>query len=521
MKRGVVVGLDIGTTSAKAAAYDHAGVEVAAAEQAYALHSPGPRRVEQDPDEVLAGACAVLAQVAADVAELGVAGVAVSSAMHTLLALDAAGQPLTPVVTYADTRAGAEAEALRHSSGMALYRRTGTPLHPMSWVARLQWFRAHEPQVWRAADRWVSVKEYVLWRLLGARAVDHSLASATGLLHLERLAWDEEALALAGVRAEQLGNLEPATTVLTGLTADTARSTGLPADTPFVLGAGDGVLANLGVGATRAGVVACSVGTSGAVRAVVTRPTFDAEGRLFCYALAEDLWVTGGAISNGGLVLRWLGDTVLSDVADDARRRGTDPYEALAALAGQAPPGAGGLLMLPSLTGERAPHWSSVPRGVVFGLQRHHGRPHLVRAAMEGVVHQLHAVLQLLEATGGTIGEVRATGGFAASPLWRQIMADVLGRRISVPTRGGSVFGAALLGMRALGWLGSLHEAAAFADIAHAHEPEPAAAGVHRRLQPIFDGLHGALLPAFTALAEVDDFGPAADQSQIEDPAQP
>lgn len=521
MGQGAVVGLDIGTTSAKAAAYDREGVEVAAAEQEYPLHSSGPRRVEQDPDEVLAGVCAVLGQVAGKARHLSIAAVGLSSAMHTLLALDPAGQPLTPVVTYADNRAGAEAEALRRGDGLALYRRTGTPVHPMSSVARLQWFRAHDPQTWSAADRWVSIKEFVLLRLLGNRVVDHSVASATGLLNIEQLSWDEQALDLAGVRPEQLGDLVPATAVVSGLTADAARRTGLPPDTPFVVGAGDGVLANVGVGATRPGVVACSLGTSGAVRAVVPRPTFDPEGRLFCYALADDLWAIGGAVSNGGLVLRWLRDTVLRDVADDARQRGTDPYEALTALAAQAPPGASSLLMLPSLTGERAPHWSALPRGVLFGLQRHHGRPHLVRAAMEGVVHQLHAVLRLLEIAGGEATEVRATGGFAASPLWRQIMADVLGRRISVPTRAGSVFGAALLGMRALGWLDSLHEGDGFVEIAHEHEPDPVAGAVHRRLQPVFDGLHDALLPAFTALAEADGLPRDGDEPAIEDPELP
>lgn len=506
MGRGAVIGLDIGTTSVKAAAYDREGAVVAAAEREHALHAPRPRQAEQDPDEVLAGVCDVLAQVTAEAGRggVGIAGVALSSAMHTLLALDTATQPLTPVVTYADNRAGAEAQALRQSGGLALYRRTGTPLHPMSPLAKLQWFHAHEPTIWRRADRWVTIKEYVLLRLLGTRVIDHSLASATGLLNLERLEWDEGALTLAGLCAEQLGDLVATTAVVEGLTTDAARRTGLHPDTPFVVGAGDGVLANLGLGATRPGVVACSVGTSGAVRAMVPRPTFDPAGRLFCYVLTEDLWVVGGAINNGGIVLRWLRDTMLSDVADDARQRGTDPYEALTALAATAPAGAGGLLMLPYLTGERAPHWSSLPRGVLFGLQRHHGRPHLVRAAMEGVVYQMNAVLRLLEATVGHSSEVRVTGGFAASPLWRQIMADVLQRPISVPTRSGSAFGAALLGMRALGWLDSLDESGSFVEIAHEHVPDPAAGAVHQRLQPIFDGLHDALLPAFAALADAD-----------------
>lgn len=502
-----VVGLDIGTTSVKAAAYGRDGTCLEAAYRDYPLHSPGPGRAEQDPGDILAGVCDVLAEVAAAARRRGatIAGIALSSVMHSLLAVDASTQPLTPVLTYADSRAAEQAEALRRDGGLDVYQRTGTPIHAMSPLVKLRWFRTNDPQVWRHAAGWVSVKEYVLRRLLGSRVVDHSVASATGLLDVTRLVWDEGALALAGVRTDQLGDLVPTTTLVEGLTADAVRRTGLHPATPFVVGANDGVLANLGVGAIAPGVVACSVGTSGAVRAVVPRPTLDPAGRLFCFVLSEDRWVIGGAINNGGLVLRWLLDAVLTDVAQRARQRGSDPYEDLTALAAHAPPGAGGLLMLPYLTGERAPHWSSLPRGVLFGLQRHHGRAHVVRAALEGVMYQLNTVLRMLEAAAGSVSEVRITGGFAASPLWRQVAADVFGRRICVPARAeGSAFGAALLGMRALGWIDSLDEVGARVRIDQRHTPDPAAMAVHQRLQPIFEGLYDALLPSFAALEELD-----------------
>ena len=213
----------------------------------------------------------------------------------------------------------------------------------------------------------------------------------------------------------------------------------------MVAGAGDGPLANLGLGAVHPGVAACSIGTSGALRVTVERPAVDPHGGVFCYALTEHRWVVGGAINNGGIVLDWAGHALAPDLGDH-------PAEALLDLAGRVPPGSGGLVMLPYLLGERAPHWSGLPLGAYVGLTREHRREHLVRAAIEGVCLQLALVLDSMRAAGNEVHEVRATGGFARSPLWRQILADTLGLDVRFPAgHEGSGFGAALLGMHALG----------------------------------------------------------------------
>jgi gluconokinase len=504
-----VVGLDLGTTSVKAAAYDGAGVILDSAEREYPLDSPAPGRAEQDPDVLVAEAASALGEVASALARRGVdiAAVSLSSVMHSLLAVDASGTPLTPVVTYADNRAAAEAEELRRDGGLEVYLRTGTPIHPMSPLLKLRWFQRHRRDVWDAAVRWISIKEHLLQRWTGSNVLDHSVASATGLFAAATLDWDPEALALAGVAAEQLGTLVPSTTVVdAGFTPEWSARIGVPRDTRVVVGASDGVLANLGVGAIAPGIVACSVGTSGAVRAVVDRPTFDPEGRLFCYALTPDHWVVGGATNSAGMLLRWVRDQLFPGVAEEAREAGQDPYDALVDLGASVGPGAEGLVFLPYLTGERAPHWSSLPQGVLFGLQRSHGRAHVIRAALEGVMYQLNSVLRLLEASGVHVEEVRASGGFTVSTTWVQIMADVFDRPISLPLRSeGSAFGAALLGMHALGWLGSLDEVDQFVEVGAHHDPDPAAARVHDRLQGIFERLHDALVPEYRALAEFRD----------------
>ena len=504
----MVIGVDMGTTSTKAVAFGVDGRAVASAGAGYALREPAPGHAVQDPDAIVE---AVLEAVAATVAQLAgrtVAGLSFSAAMHSLIGLSPQGGPLTPVVTWADTRAGAQAERLRSApGGTELHRRTGTPLHPMSPLPKLLWFREQEPRLWEQVTHWVGVKEYVLLRLCGSLVVDHSVASATGLLNLERLCWDEEALELAGLRPEHLAELVPGTTVLPGLLAGTASRTGLPTDTRVVVGGSDGPLANLGSGAVQPGVASCTIGTSGAVRVVVDRPVVDPLGRVFCYALAPGRWVVGGAVNNGGVVLEWAGDALAPDLGPDAQ-------EQLLELAASVPAGSGGLLMLPYLLGERAPHWSSVPQGAYVGLSRVHRREHLVRAAVEGVCLQLALVLQSMRAAGLEVKEIRASGGFARSPLWRQMLSDALGMDVGFPEgHEGSSFGAALLGMQALGLIDSIDVAEELVVVRSTARPDPADAATYASLLPVFADLYHALHPTFTSLRRLGPTLPTSPRS--------
>jgi len=490
----VVIGVDLGTTSTKAIAFDTGGRQLATASAGYPLAEPHPGWAEQDPAQILD---AVLDTVRSVVSEVDgpVAGLSFSSAMHTLIALDAAGAPLTPSLSWADSRAAEQADRLRAGpDGLALHRRTGTPIHPMAPLPKLMWFREEQPELFARVACWAGIKDYVLSRMCGALVIDQSVASGTGLLDLGTLSWDAQALRLAGIGPERLPELVPPTTRLPGLSPAIADRLGLPPATPVIAGAGDGPLANLGLGAVHPGVAACSIGTSGALRVTVERPAVDPHGGVFCYLLTEDRWVVGGAINNGGIVLEWAGNALAPDLGDH-------PVEALLDLAGRVPPGSGGLLMLPYLLGERAPHWSGLPLGAYIGLTREHRREHLIRAAIEGVCLQLALVLDSMRAAGNEVHEVRATGGFARSPLWRQILADTLGLDIRFPAgHEGSGFGAALLGMHALGLVGSLDVAADLVRIEDTVRPDPSATAVYAALRPVFADLYDALVPTFRSL---------------------
>ena len=498
----VVMGVDLGTTATKAVAYDVTGRSWGEAAAEYPLQTPEPGWAVQDPEVVLAGALSAIREAAAEARERGaiVKGLCFSAALHSLVGLDARARPLTPIITWADGRAGEQAERLRAAEGgLALHGRTGTPLHPMSPLPKLVWFREREPRLFDAVSTWVGIKELVLMRLCGERAADHSVASATGLLNLSTLEWDAEALELAGIDAGLLSSLVPATHLMDGgLTPEAAQETGLPAHTPIVIGAGDGPLANLGIGAVRPGVAACSIGTSGALRVMVEQPSVDPLGRIFCYALTEGRWVVGGAINNGGVVLQWTGDALAPDLGPHSETE-------LLELAARAPAGSGGLLMMPALLSERAPHWSPLPRGAYVGLTRAHRREHLVRAALEGVCLQLALVLGSMREAGNEVHEIRATGGFAQSPLWRQMLTDALGMEIGYPAgHEGSSFGAALLGMQVLGLVESVDVAAELVRIEDVTRPEPAAAAVYEALLAPFSELHDALVPTFEALRRIE-----------------
>lgn len=491
----VVIGVDIGTSATKVVAYDTAGGRHSEASAAYPLEEPRPGEAIQDPHLVLAAVLRALGEVAAELNREGtpIRGVCFSSAMHSLIGLNAAGDALTASITWADLRAIDQAERLRGgAAGSQLHRRTGTPVHPMSPLTKLVWFAEREPAVFASATRWLGIKEFVIAHLSGQYVMDRSVASGSGLLDLTSGQWWRPALDIAGIDAGQLPPVVPTIQVLS-LRDAVSVDLGL-GGVPLIIGAGDGPLANLGVGATRPGVAACSIGTSGAMRVTVETPGVDPGGQVFCYALTEDRWSVGGAISNGGAVLRWVADALAPELAGS-------PPEALVAIAAQADAGSDGLMMLPYLLSERAPHWSALARGAYVGLTRAHGRPQLIRAALEGVCQQLALVLQAVRAAGHEVHEIRGTGGFLRDAFTRQLLVDVLGAEIGfTPAAEGSAFGAALLGMYALGLIESLDVAADRVRIDEKLSPQPRASARYAQQRGMFDRLYHALVPTFLSM---------------------
>ncbi|NGZ75085.1 gluconokinase [Saccharibacillus alkalitolerans] len=505
MNDKLMIGVDIGTTSTKAVVFKENGEVVSQANIGYPLHTPSPSVAEQDPDEIYRAAVRAIAGAVreANAEPEHILLLSFSSAMHSVIGVDVEGAPVTPCITWADNRSASWTKKLkREMNGHEIYLRTGTPIHPMSPLSKLLWLRHDEPELFERSAKFVSIKEYVFFRLFGKYVIDHSVASATGMFNLEKLDWDEEALEAAGVTPERLSMPVPTTHIVKGLEPMLAEELGLSPDTPFIVGASDGVLSNLGVGAIRPGVVAATIGTSGAIRTVVDRPVTDPKGRFFCYALAPGLWVIGGPVNNGGMLFRWVRDEFAASEVETAKRLGIDPYDVLTRIAEQVRPGSEGLLFHPYLTGERAPLWNPDARGSFFGLTMNHRKEHMIRSVLEGVIFNLYTVMLAMEEQIGRPQKIHATGGFARSPLWRQMMADIFDQEVVVPESfESSCLGAAVLGLYALGRVPSLDVVEDMIGGTHRHEPMEDNAKIYKHLLPIFISVARSLENEYESIA--------------------
>jgi gluconokinase len=494
----VIIGLDVGTTATKAVVFGLDSSWRYAAVAEYPLLEPVPGWQVQDPETVLAAVVSSLADCVTTTDGAEIIAISVSTAMHGLIGLDSAMRPLTPLVTWADGRSYEEARELRDKNlALDLQRTSGTPIHPMTPLTKLIWFHRHQPDTASEVRWWVGLKDYVLWNLTGTLATELSSASGTGLLNLHTRSWNPAAVALAGVSSDQLPPVLPTTAVLRLSPAAAARL-GLPTGTPVVVGAGDGALGNLGTAAMSSGVVGLSLGTSAAARTIVSQPRADPDGALFCYALTDSAWAVGGAVSNGGIVVRWAASALAPDLSDIVAGPTVD--EQLLALADRVPPGSDGLIMLPYLLPERAPLWDPALPGAYLGLRRAHTRGHLVRAAIEGVCLQLSTIVDRLQRIQ-PVTSVRVTGGAFRSAVWLKVMAAVLDRPLySGGHAEGTALGAAALGLYALGRCPRLEDAPAMltgpqSPATVRFDPDPQLVAAYSRTRTLVPQLVGALAP--------------------------
>lgn len=502
-----ILGIDIGTTSTKVVLFGLDGKIVGQHSVGYPLLSPKADVQEQDPAEIYQ---AVVQSVQAVVSEYsdqakGMIGMSFSTVMHSLIVVDDQGNPLTNSITWADRRSAPWVSKIRQQcDAHGLYTRTGTPIHPMSPLVKLMWLRSEQPELFNRGAKFISIKEYVIYRWFEKYVVDYSIANATGLFNMATLDWDEEALAIAGVSKSQLSQLVPTTHILSPMSSQAASSMGIAADTPVVIGASDGVLANLGVGAIAPDTVAITVGTSGAVRTMLDHPQTDEQERLFCYALTENHWVIGGATNNGGIALRWVRDTLADTEVDTAKLLKKDAYDLLTEIAATVPAGSEGLIFHPYLAGERAPLWDTNARGSFFGLGLDHTKAHIIRAVLEGIVYNLYTILRALQDVAGPAKSIRATGGFAHSALWRQMLADVFDRTVIIPeSNEGSCFGAAVLGLYALERIPNLEHVTHMMSETHSHSPIAKNVECYQKILPLYAQLLKSFTPLYDDIATI------------------
>lgn len=469
----LLIAVDAGTSSVRALAYDRHGRDIQGSEEQirYALETTADGRATF-------GAAALfditVRAIDGVVARLGdhagaVAAVGTTSFWHSLLGIDAAGETTTPVLYWADTRSAGQATRLRGElDADAVWQRTGCRLHSSYWPAKLCWLNESEPETVTRTARWLSFAEYALGRLCedNADAATICMASGTGLLDVHALKWDEDTLAATGVDPSRLSSL-------VDLGPPGRLRPEFAARWPALAGAdwfpalGDGACANVGSGAIGPASIALTIGTSAAERVILPRPPrsgWSIPPGLWAYRLDRERAVLGGALSNGGNLLRWLWNTT-----------GTGPDSEATKAAAALAPDTTGLTVLPFLAGERSPGWHDDASAVFAGLTVATRPEHLIRAGMESIAYRLAAVYDALGPLCESGHRIIVSGGaILGMPAWLRIVADALGHPLAALSSDDETTarGAALMAATAAGILPNLESAADFTANATVYEPD-------------------------------------------------
>jgi xylulokinase len=511
----VLLGIDVGTTGAKAILIDPNGDMVASATTEYPMSTPRPLWAEQDPQDWWRAATTSIRRVLQNAnpsdpevprGPRDIVGVGLTGQMHGLVLLDARGNVLRPCIMWNDQRTGAQCAAITERLGAkTLLELVGNPMLPGFTAPKVPWVRENEPEVYRQIAHVLLPKDYMRYRLTGAYATEVSDASGMLLLDVQHRRWSDEMLAALDIPHAWLPEVYESPVVSSRISPEAAEETGLIQGTPVVGGAGDQEAQAVGSGIVREGLVSVTLGTSGVVFASSDSYRVEPNGLLhaFCHAVPNKWHLMGVMLSAAGS-FRWFRDSLGQSELTEASAHNADVYDVLTAEAAHAPAGSEGLIFLPYLTGERTPYPDPEARGVFFGLTLRHGKAHLIRAVLEGVAYGLRDSLQLLRALGIKIEQVRASGGGARSRLWRQILADVFNSEIALlNVSEGAAYAAALLAGVGTGAYRDVDEACASTiHVTERLEPGPHAAA-YADYYPIYRALYPALAPQFKQVSAV------------------
>jgi xylulokinase len=425
-----LLGIDVGTSGAKAVLIDESGRMLRQAHAEYGSSHPEPTWSEQDPEDWMAGVRSCLQEMGEPEPD----AIGLTGQMHGSVFLGAGGEVLRPAILWNDQRTAAECEEIDRRAGPERVREiTRNPPLTGFQAPKILWLRNHEPDRFARARKVLLPKDFLRFQMTGELATEVSDASGTGLLDVVRRTWSTpllDALELApGLLPECHESEVPSATT-------TGSKFGLREGIPVVGGGGDQAAGAVGTGAVVPGVVSLSLGTSGVAFTSLAEPRYDPAGRAHTFCHANRAWHAMGVMLSCGGALKWFRDTFAPGVA----------YGRLAEEAAGVPPGAEGLTFLPYLAGERSPHNDPEARASFVGATASHGRAHFARAVFEGASFGLRDCLDVLEGLGPMPAELRITGGGAKGAFWVQMLADLTGTPcVTLEADEGPAFGAALL----------------------------------------------------------------------------
>lgn len=475
-----MLSIDVGTSGVRAALFDDRGVETLSTKARRSRDLKLTNLGEFDPDALVEEVVATIDEVCAEAAPIDF--IAISTFWHSLVGVDGDGRATTPLLSWADTRAAEIAKTLRASFDEAeIHARTGCRFHASYWPAKLLWLRNEWPERFAATKKWLGFGEYLCLRLFGETAAGVSLASATGLFNQRACDWDWDFTRALEIAPDTLPQIEDAKHPQ--LTESFKRRWPALAQARLAVVAGDGATNNIGAGCTTKDDVALMVGTSGAMRVVFTGdPPESLSPALWSYRASRTRVAVGGALSDGGGLFVWLRESLNLEAKD--------LDHALAALE----PDAHGLTILPYWSGERSTGWSPDARGVILGLRQETQPVEILRAALEAIAYRFAAIASALEPVAPNARIVATGNALRSSPAWIQIIADVLGRPVTLGSAAeASIRGAALLALEAVGTIANIEDVSV--SVAEGFQPEMARHARYReglaRQEQLYNRLFG------------------------------
>lgn len=484
-----IIGMDVGTTATKGVLYDENGKAVFSTSKGYPLIQTKIGQAEEDPRVIFDAVQNIIYNLAQKV-DGKVAAISWSSQMHSLIGLSKDNELLTNSITWADNCAkNVVQDAKKNGLAQKIYRKTGMPMHPMAPIYKILWLKDNKPELFVQAERWIGIKEYLIFRLTGKLITDTTMAAGTGMLNLETLAWDHELLDILDVKLDQLPEIAQPTEIVAPIKTEYVQKLGINPDTKIILGASDGYLSTIGVNAIDSDHFALNVGTSGAVRTIVDQPKTDQNASYFCYPVDKGHYLLGGPVNNGGIVFNWARQTLFD--ADETAQDFLD-------VAQTAPAGSRNLIFLPYLGGERAPIWDANARGSFVGLTRMHQKPEMARAVIEGILFNLYdAAFNLIKNTKKPVA-INATGGFLKSDFVRQLCANIFNVPIvTMKEEQSGTLAAMFLARQALGLNRDLSEIGQFAQEEKVYFPNQKEAAVYQKMFTLYCEIKNALAASY------------------------
>jgi xylulokinase len=494
---------DLGTTGNKATLFDvDEGVVRASITESYSTFYSQPGWAEQDPADwqraVWQGTRRLLSQAAIDPA--AIAAVSFSGHMQGALLVNRQGTPLGRAIIWADQRSTTQAEFMVSVCGReVIYRLTGQRISPTYTAPKVLWLKEHSPAIYEQAYKVLQPKDYAAFLLSGVFATDYSDASSTLVFDLVNRKWSPEVMKALGLKSTLFPEAHPSTDVIGRVTPEAAAASGLVSGTPVVLGGGDGACATVGAGSVREGDAYAYLGSSSWIAVTTRRPILDPQQRTFTLAhLMPDSYFSLGTMQTAGGAYEWLERLLHPEGLSQA-------MQAMDVQASSVPVGAGGLLFLPYLMGERSPYWNPKARAALIGLTMTQGQPEFDRAVLEGVAFNLRLILDALRVQELQIEKLILIGGGAKSAVWRQILADVLELPIRLPalTTEATSLGALVAGGVGVGLYPDFNVIDRLIAIREAEYPQPANQEQYSRLLELFKKSYEVLNPIFAELAQI------------------